>query len=439
MTQTDSISPNRIGFHYYPDTAHYTNKDLNTAVEHLEKLHAGWLVLLSETSRAIPETFISGLLCKKINPIIQFPLSLPNSPAPADVKAILKAYAGWGATYVILFDRPNDSASWSASGWSQTNLVESFLDRFVPLANECLNAGLIPVFPALTPGGDYWDLSFFSLALQGLKRRGQKALLAKMALSAYACTYDHLLDWGKGGSTCYPQNKPYLTPTQSQDQIGFNQYEWLEDIAQKVLGSSIPLILLGLGRKNLSVGDSYSPEDHVNIVRQINGFLNSADQSSSEDLPLIAGNYWLLEAAATDENYPQAWVKEDTTTLPAYQLLCTGNAEVGTQTGLNSPTKSVVNNPDSSLAHPIQQYLLLPKYDWGISDWHLEVIKPFILKHQPTIGFSLDEASLASQVTVIGGEQDFSEEALEKLRASGSQVDRISGDGTSIATQLLER
>jgi hypothetical protein len=428
-----------IGFHYYPDTAHYTNKDLNTVLEHLEKLHAGWLVLLSETSRAIPETFISGLLSKKITPIIQFPLSLPNSPAPVDVKAILKAYAGWGASYVILFDRPNDSASWSASGWSQTNLVESFLDRFIPLANECLNAGLIPVFPALTPGGDYWDLSFFSLALQGLKRRGQKALLAKMALSAYACTFDHPLDWGKGGSTCWPQNKPYLTPTQNQDQIGFNQYEWLENIAQKVLGSALPLILLGLGRKNLNPGDSYSPEDHTNIVRQINGFLDSTAQSRSAELPLVAGNYWLLEAAATDENYPQAWVKEDATTLPAYQLLCADGGEVSTQTSVNSQTKSVESNPDSSPAHPIRQYLLLPKYEWGISDWHLEVIKPFILKHQPTIGFSLDEASLASQVTVIGGENDFSEAALAKLRDSGCQVDRISGDGTSIATQLAER
>jgi hypothetical protein len=81
----------------------------------------------------------------------------------------------------------------------------------------------------------------------------------------------------------------------------------------------------------------------------------------------------------------------------------------------------------------------LPKYEWGISDWHLEASKPFILKHQPTVGFSLDEAKLAVQVTVVGGEQSFSEEALTQLRNAGCQVDRISGDGTSIATQLAER
>jgi hypothetical protein len=434
--QTQPLSSNPIGFQYYPDTAHYTNKELNDVLEHLQQVQAGWLVLRSEASRAIPETFISGLLAKKITPIIQFPLSLPNAPAASDLKAILNAYAKWGASYVILFDQPNDSSSWSASGWSQANLVESFLDRFIPLANECLNAGLIPVFPALKPGGSYWDLSFFSLALQALKRRGQKALLSKLALAAYACTYDHPLDWGKGGAAQWPQNKPYMTPAQSQDQIGFNQAEWLEDIAVKVLGNTLPLILLGLGRKDLTASNIYAPQDHANIVRQIKALLNV------NNLPLITGDFWLLNATANDENYPMAWVKEDGSTLPAYQVLSASNAPASATDV--TPTTTVPEKTNGSKVaentdHPIQHYLLLPKYEWGISDWHLEASKPFILKHQPTMGFSIDEAKLAVHVTVVGSEQTFSEEALTQLRNAGCQVERISGDGTSIATQLAER
>jgi hypothetical protein len=434
--QTHSLSNNPIGFQYYPDSAHYTNKDLNAALAHLENLQAGWLVLRSETSRAIPETFISGLITNKITPIIHFPLSLPNAPAAADLKAILNAYASWGASYVMLFDRPNDRASWSASGWSQSNLVESFLDRFVPLANECLQAGLVPVFPALTPGGSYWDLSFFSLALQALQRRGQKALLNKLALAAYACTFDHPLDWGKGGAVSWPQNKPYATPSQSQDQIGFNQYEWLEAIAAKLLGKPLPLILLGLGRKDLTTSTLYSPDDHVNIVRQEKAVLTA---EISDNVPLLAGNFWLLNALATDENYPFAWVKEDSTTLPAYQILAASSTRTLPHENTDVETKKAPSRSASSDTHPIQHYLLLPKYEWGIADWHLEVIKPFILKHQPTVGFSIDEAMLANQVTVVGGEQSFSEEALARLRDAGCQVERISGDGTSIATQLAER
>ena len=68
--QNKTSSANLIGFHYYPDSAHYTNKDLNSALAHLEKLQAGWLVLRSEATRAIPETFITGLINKGITPII---------------------------------------------------------------------------------------------------------------------------------------------------------------------------------------------------------------------------------------------------------------------------------------------------------------------------------------------------------------------------------
>jgi hypothetical protein len=439
--QTKTPSSTLIGFHYYPDSAHYTNKDLNAALDHLQKLHAGWLVLRSEASRAIPETFISGLLNKGITPIIHFPLTLPNSPSNSDIKAILNAYASWGAKYVILFDRPNDRASWSASGWSQINLVESFLDRFISLANECVNQGLTPVFPALTPGGSYWDLSFFSLALQALQRRGQKTLLSKMALAAYACTYDHPLDWGNGGAASWPQNKPYLTAADSQDQIGFNQYQWLEGIATKLLGSPLPLILLGLGRKELSTHTAYSGEALDNLVRQMKVFLTSTAPAANSNFPVIAGNFWLLNTASTDENASAAWVKEDGTTSSAYILLAGSENSTPSQTDQDKviPAKQSPRSQKISGAHPIQHYLLLPKYEWGIADWHLEAIKPFILKHQPTVGFSLDEALLAQKVTVVGGEQSFSENSLTHLREAGCEVDRISGDGTSIATQLAER
>ena len=442
--QTNSPSIHPIGFHYYPDTTHYMNKDLSAVLAHLEKLQASWLVLRSETSRAIPETFISGLLTKNITPIIHFPFSLPNSPVAADLKAILTAYASWGASYILLFDRPNDRASWSASGWAQQNLVESFLDRFIPLANECINAGLTPVFPALTPGGSYWDLSFFSLALQALQRRGQKNLLSKMALAAYACTYDHPLDWGQGGTASWPQNKPYATPAQSQDQIGFNQYQWLENIASKILGKPLPLILLGLSRKELTTTNIYSADEQANIVRQIKAFLTSTSQSGNTEIPLLAGNFWLLNSASTDENYPMAWVKEDDiTTLPAYSILSPSQTVVSASEEFTASSKRMQRQSEpeseSDFEYPIRHYLLLPKYEWGIADWHLEVIKPFVLKHQPTIGFSLDEAMLAGKVTVVGGEQSFPEEALSRLRKAGCQVERISGDGTSIATQLAER
>ena len=52
--------------------------------------------------------------------------------------------------------------------------------------------------------------------------------------------------------------------------------------------------------------------------------------------------------------------------------------------------------------YPIEHYLLLPLYDWGVVEWHLDAIRPYILRHQPTIGFNLAEAMLARHVTCAG-------------------------------------
>jgi hypothetical protein len=89
-------------------------------------------------------------------------------------------------------------------------------------------------------------------------------------------------------------------------------------------------------------------------------------------------------------------------------------------------------------AHPIAHYLLIPSYSWGISDWHLTAIRPYLKKHRPTLGFSLEDALLAERVTVVGNDHDFPEETLNALRAAGCYVERIPGDGTSIATYLAE-
>ena len=86
---------------------------------------------------------------------------------------------------------------------------------------------------------------------------------------------------------------------------------------------------------------------------------------------------------------------------------------------------------------PLQKhYLLLPTYEWGVADWHLEVIQPYVKKYLPTIGFSIEEALCAQIVTVVGGAQSFPTDVIAMLEQSGCQVNQIQGSGTSIASQL---
>ena len=151
-----SISPNldpRLGFHYFADTLHYREADLQTWLPVLQELGASWLVLRSDVSRAIPESFLRGLKQAGIEPLIHFPLSLERMPDQKEISTLLDVYADWGARYVIFYDRPNARASWPASSWAQQDLVERFVDRYLPLANLAMQAKLAPVFPPLEPGG----------------------------------------------------------------------------------------------------------------------------------------------------------------------------------------------------------------------------------------------------------------------------------------------
>ena len=71
----------RIGFHYFPDTLHYRESDLQAWLPELADMGVSWLVLKSDIDRAIPEAFIRGLLLKGIEPVIQFDFSLGSLQA----------------------------------------------------------------------------------------------------------------------------------------------------------------------------------------------------------------------------------------------------------------------------------------------------------------------------------------------------------------------
>jgi hypothetical protein len=457
----------RLGFHYYPDTLHYRESDLNAWLPELHALGATWLTLVAPHDRAIPELFIRGLVTSGIEPILHFHLPLEQHAQINDLRLLFHTYARWGVHYVVLFDRPNLRTSWPATAWVQSNLVERFLDVYLPLAQAAHQAGLVPVFPPLEPGGDYWDTAFLRGALQGMQRRGQNLLLKRLVIGAYAWASNRSLNWGAGGPERWPGARPYHTPQDSQDQRGFRIFDWY--LAQVRAVGDIPcaILLLGAGcRPGDQIDPALPPIDRaahattnltiaalLSGVKKISG-KSLVDLEGIEDIPqaILACNFWLLAASQESPAAGHAWFHVDGNSLPVVGAL---RQWITKQEGprANEPAP-VAPKPASQNMHPrfpaqaepsrlppknghsIQHYLLLPTYEWGIADWHLDVIRPFVKKYRPTIGFSLKEATQAARVTVIGGAQSFPEAVLEELRSADCTVEQISGDGTSIASQL---
>jgi hypothetical protein len=153
---------------------------------------------------------------------------------------------------------------------------------------------------------------------------------------------------------------------------------------------------------------------------------------------VLCCNFWLLAAEDCCSNAKAAWYEVDGQAKPVAEAISEWqrNRSGPVQPERESKSVQVPTEPENRSEHSIQHYLLLPVYEWGVADWHLDVIRPFVKKYQPTVGYSLDEASKAARVTVVGGAKSFPLEIIEELKAGGREVMQIEGDGTVIATQL---
>ena len=448
MTEQPSHTHNnRIGFHYFPDTLHYRDTDLSAWLPELKALGASWLTLNTPADRAIPEAFIKGLIDAGIEPILHFHLSLKTPPKLTDLTVLFDVYASWGVKYVVLFNRPNCHEEWANNNWARQNLVLRFLDFFVPLAEAICRAGMTPVFPPLEPGGDFWDTAFLRSALQGMLDQSHQGLLDKLALGAYAWAHALPLNWGAGGPERWAGALPYSTPEGEENQMGFRVFDWYTTISKAVLGEKLPILLLATGSHPNQTKNPKSPMmtegEHALRNLQIAGLLAGEEIKDGETklkpIPehVLVGNFWLLAANPKSPEADAAWYHPEGSTSTGVEYLKEWTNSKPKQQADN--TKGLHEETVQNTRHsgkPVKHYLLLPTYEWGVANWHLEVIRPFIQKHMPTIGFSVEEATTADKVTIVGGEQAFPSIEIQKLRAAGCNVEQISGDGTSIATQL---
>jgi hypothetical protein len=432
-----------LGLHYFPDTLHYRDVDLRIWLPELRALGISWIVLSAPVDRAIPEDFMLGLLQAGVEPILQFTIPLDTIPYSDELAMLFSTYASWGVRYVTLFDKPNSRHTWTATAWAQTNLVEHFLDRYLPLAGELLEVGLTPIFPPLEPGGDYWDTAFLRAALESILQRNQTRLLDQLILSAYAASGERPLEWGIGGPERWPGARPYQTPMEEQDQCGFCIYDWYRTITQAVLGKTLPIILFGVGSPGMFLAREQwkvSAEEHAQrniILAQLVSGMPHPPLLDPLAAEIKACNFWLLAATEEDPQCVQAWYQPDGQTLPVVGMLRQLQSEreklrTSSPDEIAPAISSSTNKSASPEAiRPIAHYVLLPEK--GNTEFYLDTIRPFVKKYYPTIGFSDEEAVLAGQVTIIGEGHEFPEDRVQKLRAAGCRVVRLSGSGTELA------
>lgn len=418
----------RLGFHYYQNAEHDSEKDLEYWLPELKSLASKWLLIKSPTSRAINEKFLRSVILSGITPIIQFDIS-PNY-AVEELSILVNAYAKWGCQYITAFPFPNAVSSWEAISWAQGNLAEQFANCWIEFADLALSNNLIPIFPALNPCGEYLGQAFFKSTLTQIANKGRADLFNNFHFAVIAHTNERSLDWGL--SNLSPMLNPPLFSS-TQNNCCFRTYAAFLLLFKQISAKDAKVFLLHTGTKTTSttlldrqaeinlaiaklaenqiVRDPYQPENFVtlleeNVLGVLFNLLPSETASASwyddSSKPLPVASQW------------KTWMQNQPTQHP-------------------EQVHDEKSNPNQKQFHPIQHYLLLPRYSWGIPEQWLEMIRPILRNHQVTIGFSTDEARHASQVTIFNENGFFTDEYITSLRNAGSRVRLISQIGTELA------
>jgi hypothetical protein len=367
----------------------------------LLKLSARWLVLTCSPQRSIPESFVRGIVDSGIRPVIWIKARVGET-SPRDLAPLLTSYAAWGVREVVVLDRPNQRASWRPAEWARPDLVERFVDHFLPYLQLQRSLGLNPVFPPLEPGGDYWDTAFLESALRSVQRRGQESLLRRMTLAVYAWTYGRALDWGYGGPANWPEAVPYETLEGIQDQIGFRTSDWYAAIAKSLLGDELPMLVIAGGPGSGSTGPEVPAHSTSEILRTLlDGELSEAVQAFC---------FYLLAGDEELPVYPSGWFASPTEPRP-----------------LVASAKRLIDAASTPLVlradKPLKHYVLLPADSPSEESWRAARE----LARDSVVGFSADEAAQASRVTLVGDEAAIPPSVERKLARAGCQVARIHG------------
>ena len=411
-----------IGFAYFTSPKYQINRQMNAWMKTIHQVGASVVIFESAFDRAVSEDAFITALDNHLSPIVHFTTELPLARNFNDVAFLLDVYAKWGVSHVIFGDRPNDKSTWPKAGWHHENLIDHFLDRFIPLANHAVRKGIIPVLSSLIPGGDYWDTAFVELVLTGLKRRRMESILEHLMLSSYGYTYNKSLSWGKGGPERWSSTKPYQTPEGQEDQIGFRNFEWIQAIGERAIGKKLPIMILDAGHP----GTTYFVSDVRSSVKNIQ---NIFDLCYSKPVGAVEAG----RPVAFDETV--CWC---TFSLDTIEETFEGDLSEETFKQVFSDMKKLDENSKSETQGQkiITHYLLLPSYASGVSDAILNKVRPLIKHYHPTVGFSLAEAVFAKKVSVYPDPILFSEEQLSQIRSTGSIVEILPESGIEIATLI---
>lgn len=299
-----------IGFHWFPDTKHYSKSHLKQFGAALKSLGAAWLLLLADFGEGVPQHFVKELLARSIEPVVHLRTPFIASVDLKELSRIARQYADMGVHYLFIYEQPNLRAQWVK--WPGTEAPARFMELCLPaLETLALVDSLVPLFPPLAPGGDLDDLLFLEQCMDILSAQASANLKDKLAVAIRNSPSNLPLWWGHGGRRAWPAAEGSWCPEGSENHVAFCLYEWYDEIVRASLGRAALMVGAGFGPSpGDRVHEAFPPLDNPLHAERVTA-MAEAMMSSQVPAYLAASAVGLLAAEDGDPFAAHRWYRAD--------------------------------------------------------------------------------------------------------------------------------
>ncbi len=405
---------NGIGIHFGLDLR---ETSVETYTEKMTELRVRWCLLPHadelQLARAAKHMNSSGILpvsrwiCQvdqNILDFVRFVKVLANLNLPA---------------YVQIFNEPSDAREWR-DGVPKPRV---FVARWCDHAARVAEAGGFPGLQVL-------DVKELRAVLAELKTRGATKVIDRMWLCPHPYGANHPPDYP------YDKRNQYDHPGASVMTDGNTVLQFLEfaPVFEEELGT-IPPFIAGEGGWQYGNGEDgrYAKIDdaaHARYHMALFDWFRTGFLSNGDPLPeyLFAFCPWILFGYEADAWY--SWTtgtrQQTIDAIKAIPQFVRGSE------GIKRP--QMTPGPVQVLSH----YVLFGPANTE-QRARLDLASDYVTRFNVPFGFSVDEASRAKQVTIIGDQSVVSAEDEANLKRAGCRVERLLGDAYALRIILTDR
>ena len=436
----------KLGFHYYKDAGHFDDPSLDYWLPKLQAAGTSWLIVYAPENGEIPENFIIRLREVRIEPIVVLNYAISSPPTMQIFQQRMAYYHSIGIHMVQFFNRPNMRSSWNAEEWIKPGIVTRFVRRFADYASVCIRERVIPLFPLLEPGGDYWDLAFLRSSIKQIRKEFSETLLANLVFSASAGLNKHPLSWNEAGPAGYPPAAPYSEGM--VDHRGFYLFQWYEEILRKEIGKNVPLLLMNAGMWDASAGifdvvTKDSRQQFLNILNllqdmtvknegKIPSYVLSccmyklpSTESLSASVPVEPDGSDILFGMNTKTVSEKVSVSEKIKNI-LHKLSLSELISLIKKVGTNIATKLQCAGRYVFQGGSLKEYFLLPEVSSLFTEEQMNTIRQYIKIHKCASGNDLNEALASKNVIMIDDQALYPAYMLRQLQDRGCAVHTVS-------------